>query len=478
MKRYLPLILLVALFLSGCGSPTTATDTVVPDFSASLTEIEGLVEMKNPDQADFTAAANGDSLQVLGQVRTGADGRAAIKLSTGSIVRVAPSTLFTLEINETAEVGLFTQLKLEAGKLWIVLNGGSIDVNTPSGVATVRGSYMMVWVDPGTGDVWVDCLEGWCQAGNGTATLDLIASQGGVLYSFDPTGSVPPPPPLLRTLTQAEIDEFLANNPELANVMDAIIATASALPGLTELPTLPPIVPSPDPASACFSLTNPANGAALSSTGAVEFTWNGQTGAAAYTITITQPNGYQLTFPALDTSHLRYLESLPAAGTFQWQVTAYDDAGAPLCTAGPFTFVKPAAPTATPLPLLPTGLPVVRTDNATIIYEQGPDGITVSSADCSQNYLVLATDPEGISEVSVSYVVYDLYGWLGSGSFLLGPAQTDEYGGFNSIDTMVLGSEIPFDIYWSFTVLDLQGNITIGPAYHFTDFGPCSSGPF
>ncbi len=88
-----------------------------------------------------------------------------IDLSSGTILRLAPASLFTLVSNEEVEGGLATKLKLELGRIYIILSGGSVDVETPSGVASVLGSYMMVEIDPFTQDVTITCLEGDCSAG-------------------------------------------------------------------------------------------------------------------------------------------------------------------------------------------------------------------------------------------------------------------------------------------------------------------------
>jgi hypothetical protein len=72
------------------------------------------------------------------------DGRVRLDLSSGTIIRVAPSSLFTLTSNNEGDGGLLTKIKMEVGKIFIILNGGRADVETPSGVASVRGSYMKV----------------------------------------------------------------------------------------------------------------------------------------------------------------------------------------------------------------------------------------------------------------------------------------------------------------------------------------------
>ncbi len=243
LPSLLGFISIILLTFTACGTKPTPAATPMLAETATLSDLQGEVGLKNPGEAEFSAAASGNILQVEGQVQTGADGRVRLDLSTGTIVRVAPDSLFTLVSNQPEKGNFITKLSLLAGKIWITLSGGQMEVETPSGVASVRGSYMTVWVDPDTSDVWVSCLEGWCQAGNSTSSIDLLASEGTILYNFDPNGTVPPPPPMLRYLSEQDIDDFVTNNPEVQNVMDSIAATASALPTLTATPTETPIPP-------------------------------------------------------------------------------------------------------------------------------------------------------------------------------------------------------------------------------------------
>ncbi len=328
----------LVLLISACSGalPTaTATAPALAD-TATLSELQGTVQIRNPGQADFSAASNGDTLQVGGQVRTGADGRARLDFASGTILRVAPDSLFTLETNRPANDGLLTRLMMEAGQLWVVLNGGEMEVETPSGMASVRGSFMSVWLDPLTNDAWVTCLEGWCQAENTAGLMDMLAGEGCMLYSFDPEGNVPPPPPQLRYLTQVEIDEFLANNPEAEEIMQAMIATASALPTLVPTST-------PTPLGSCFELGLPVDGSEVPGEGAIQFDWYDQPGAYKYVLKIVKPNLAERSWITWRSSALLDAAELPLEGTYSWSVTAYDSSIQPICTSGPWTFTKPAS---------------------------------------------------------------------------------------------------------------------------------------
>ena len=90
---------------------------------------------------------------------------------------MAPLSYFTLVENQPEDDGLFTRIKLEIGQIWIVLNGGSLEVETPSGQAAVRGSYMMIEIDPETQAALVTCLEGNCLLKNPAGVVELINAQ-------------------------------------------------------------------------------------------------------------------------------------------------------------------------------------------------------------------------------------------------------------------------------------------------------------
>lgn len=341
IQREIVVIFLVSsLALSSCGPIYNALNAD-RSTTASLSEIAGLVEIQNPDGNAFFPAADGNVLQVDGKVRTGEDGRLRLDLPTGTFVRVGPESLLTLETNETTDNGLHTVLTLEASQAWVMLNGGSLEIRTAAGTARVLGSYMVVQIDPLTQDVKVHCLEGSCQAENTTAKTDLKTGEGSILYAPDPNGGTPPPAPQVDLLTQEDYDKFLANVPEaepvVAEVIETIKATATAKP-----PVDPPPA-SVDPAS-CFQLSQPASGSEISSSESAAFDWNDQANAYKYILTLVKPNGEQTTHLAWESSLSLSSADLPVAGSYSWQVTAYDSNIQPICSAGPWTFTRPSAP--------------------------------------------------------------------------------------------------------------------------------------
>ena len=227
-------LVILAIALTACGPK--AGETVDLDLTAILSEVEGDVQARGTAESELVDATNGMVIQVLGQVRTGDSGRARLDLSSGTLIRVAPASLFTLESNQPVAGGLDTRFKLEFGRLWIILNGGSAEVETPSGVASVRGSYLMVEVLP-DGGVQITCLEGDCILGNGAGSANLTAGQTAIITNFST-------PPVTGKMTDEDVAAWLAANPEATQVVVPLTPTAASeeptntpTPSATPLPT-------------------------------------------------------------------------------------------------------------------------------------------------------------------------------------------------------------------------------------------------
>lgn len=127
---------------------------------------------------------------------------------------------------------------------------------------------------------------------------------------------------------------------ESTDIVPIVLAPASTpttTPSFTALPTDSPTLTSVP----CFKLLIPENGAAVQPTNTITFSWETMLGATKYRLEITTPDetvisketgGLSIDFPP---------DSMPAVGTYQWQVVAYDANEAILCTAGPFKLTRP-----------------------------------------------------------------------------------------------------------------------------------------
>jgi len=359
-KRLATILFLIVAFVLLIAACKPEVEKVASPLNANLSEVQGVVEMKQAGVQDFSPAQSGSTLDVDGQIRTGDDGKARLDLSTGTIVRVSPSSLFTLVANKEVEGGLATNVKLELGRIFIILSGGSMEVDTPSGVASVRGSHMMVEVDPNNFTVLVTCLTGKCRAENQAGSVDFTAGEKTILFTFDPeTGQFLPPG--VEPMDPEDYQKWLDENPEVAEIISQAVATMTAMaatePPPTEAPateppaTEPPATEAPTGGSSgtgepmCLALFEPDDASDFKSTvSKVDFSWEEQEGAAKYVLEFIYPNGVVVQFETTGTSMTRFVESMPAGGGYKWNVTAYDENGIAICTAESKSFTKEESP--------------------------------------------------------------------------------------------------------------------------------------
>jgi hypothetical protein len=234
-KHYL--FLLSALFLFFLSSCLPLTP-VSPSISAVIGEVENDVSLKRTAEAPFEKAFVNDEVKVNAQVKTSEDSRSRIDLSSGTVIRISPNSLFILEENYKEEKNLLTRIKIETGRIWIVLNGGSLEVETPSGLAGVRGSYMSTGYDSESGDVRITCLEGHCAAENESGAVEFTAGEAADLLA---NGA----PPVKGEMTAEEFQMWADNVPEAKTLLPAELYTTPTIPAPIEPTTEPTPTPAP-----------------------------------------------------------------------------------------------------------------------------------------------------------------------------------------------------------------------------------------
>ncbi|NPA93171.1 MAG: FecR domain-containing protein, partial [Chloroflexi bacterium] len=187
--------------------PPTATATIPPSPTpdtrfGTLTLVENDVRASIHEGMEPMPAAQGLKIFVTGQVITGDASRAELRLSPeDTLVRIGANTQFVLQARDQKEEK--TTLRLLLGKLWVILRGGTLDVDTSSGTAAVRGSLMSVAFDPQSGRMTVTCLEGHCALSNAQGSVELTGGEAASILSADQ----PPSPP--RQLYPREFQEWL-----------------------------------------------------------------------------------------------------------------------------------------------------------------------------------------------------------------------------------------------------------------------------
>ena len=247
IRRRFPLlfVLAVALALVGCSrqliTATPPTPAPINPRTASIGEIVNIVLARASLAEQFAQVTPGYVLGAGGQVQTGDESRARLDFSDATIVRLAENSSFTMQNVTLTDDGLATRLKLEAGKIWVSLTGGTLEVETPVGVAAVRGSFaVFVYsagdpADPNDDLLVLDCLEGSCSAQNDVVDERLGNLQRTVLTR---TGRI------TFLLSDLDVQNFIQNNPEVADVIRATL-TAAPPPTTTPAPTATDTPPAP-----------------------------------------------------------------------------------------------------------------------------------------------------------------------------------------------------------------------------------------
>ena len=164
----LPFLLIaavVAFTLQMCSPAEPAEEEPAGQpLTAAMAEVAGTVQTLKPaGRLLYKDSFIGEELVIGDQVLTHNDGRARIDLSDETFIRIGPLSNFTLQRMEEGPDGLIGRLFLEIGEMWISLNSGSFEVETPSGLAAVRGSLLNVWVTKDTKETVITCMEGECQ---------------------------------------------------------------------------------------------------------------------------------------------------------------------------------------------------------------------------------------------------------------------------------------------------------------------------
>ncbi len=222
---------LLALILAACASETpppgaagpnqggsqlggASTATAEPAVrSARISELRNTVNSKKTNVAEWLTASEGEQILAGGGVRTGAESRVRIDTSDESLIRIGANTEFQLLEFSPQLTDPVTRLQLDAGKLWVqvtqALGGGSFEVETPAGVAAVRGSLMSVAFDRAAGRMAVTCLEGECELRD--RAQNAVRLQAGEASEIAGPGQGPL---AARRINRAELQDWIDNFPE------------------------------------------------------------------------------------------------------------------------------------------------------------------------------------------------------------------------------------------------------------------------
>ncbi|MBI3160206.1 MAG: FecR domain-containing protein [Chloroflexi bacterium] len=235
-------VLIGTILLTGCSlrgsasadvptvQPTLPVSAPTPDVfapsapaEATLGEVSGTVQATISGQV--TTGLDGLGLHVEDRVVSGADGRARISFSNGSFVRQGPNSSVVIQ-GVNSEFSFNALLSMSAGEIWVMLTQGSMEVDTPSGVASVRGSYLSVRLDPQTGQLIVTCLEGVCSLANSAGGVFFSAGEKAIITGIST-------PPDVQIMTDEDFNRWLQNNPEVSGIVSNVKIVLQNRPAAT-----------------------------------------------------------------------------------------------------------------------------------------------------------------------------------------------------------------------------------------------------
>ncbi len=458
-----------------CANGAGSGDAVNP-ISAMIKELSGEVQMLKASEGEFRQAQEATVLEVNDQVLTGEDGRVRIDLDDGTIIRLSPLSNFVLKKLEATEQNTITRLQLNIGRIWIILQGGVVEVDTPSGLASVRGSYLHVWVNPTNEFTYVTCLEGACTLGNGTGTVGLIAGQTAVIKGLNSQ-------PEAGKMSHQDVAEWLESHPEATLVVVPLTQTVEAGKD-TPLPEAKTNTPTPTAT------------AGPSTTPTVTYT-------PTYTLMAVDcgpPPGWVLhtvregeTLESLSLLYRVSQEELQQAncrGEMTFIVPGEKLYVPNVATSTPtFTPTPTATSTITPISTATltggTGSGTATPTNSPTVMSGpvGPDKkVITDSTMCPNSYKIQVVDPDGVAEVKM---IYTFDGSLptrdtavSAGKYISLPLISSDVYGVSGKVIDTTGETAPVTIKFRFSAKDNLGNLTYYPAstaYTLTDEINCSS---
>ena len=274
-------IMAIAILMGACGGGNGETGPQPEDARVTVEEIVNQVETNRPrgsDTGEFLNARVGQDLLTGDGVKTLRDSEARVDivvLGHFRIARTKPNTVWRLG---QFAVDRDTVIELDQGKIFVFDEGfredrPTVDVVTPAGTASARGTWMSVAFDPDTGVADIQCFRGICELANDQGSVVLTDEQKSTMTAqaapIEPqamgeldlleftqlpeaeSGEVAIPAPRVSVLSQAPTrlptplpTPTRSDTPTpLITLAPADMPTSTPIPPATEAPTLTPIPP-------------------------------------------------------------------------------------------------------------------------------------------------------------------------------------------------------------------------------------------
>ncbi len=265
------LVVVFMLFLSACGGGAPATEAAAPvqdtssgqdvagnapateapvsegtsEFFLQISKIVGTVEVRANSSEAYVPAQEGQRLMVGAQIRTGADGVAALYRDAMTMVIVDSNSEAEIKtLDGTAEAPV-TVILLLSGAAALdhhaeqLPEGAVFRVETPEGNnGGIIGSTVRVQYNPETKVMTATCLTGTCEFVRGDQKLTLQEGQ-----AVDVEG-LQPPPGAPEEMSVEQANQFLAMGSQLCgceikigDIRDAGLSGLAPAPDNLDQPT-------------------------------------------------------------------------------------------------------------------------------------------------------------------------------------------------------------------------------------------------
>ncbi|MBI3241016.1 MAG: FecR domain-containing protein [Chloroflexi bacterium] len=231
--------------------------------TATASEIVNIVEARTSADSAFTRIAKGYVLREDGQIQTGNASGARLELADSTVFYIGPNSSLTIDRITPLEGFLLIGLQLEAGKIWISVPGGKLEVTSPVGTVTMQGAYGVIEYNPAADVLTLDCITGSCQVANSTVDEKLgnqeqiVLTEGGKQFTRSRLGF-------------EAVEDFVHNNPETGQFVVATLMAASTPIVVSETPS--PVAPSSTTAPTDTPLPNPTRTPTPTKTATITFT--------------------------------------------------------------------------------------------------------------------------------------------------------------------------------------------------------------
>lgn len=185
-----------------------AANEIVSSRTAAIKGIEGTVMARLGTADDFTEATEGTLLFEGDELRSNADGRAALVMDDGTIVTFVQATLgLGTTMQGTPDVPQ-TRFMLNTGEIFSIREDplppqAFYEVETNSGVGAIRGTCMSVSSNPDIGHTVGTCLTGSCSLTGNEVTVAFTDGQAVEIAGFGQA------PGEIRIMTQEEVQAWI-----------------------------------------------------------------------------------------------------------------------------------------------------------------------------------------------------------------------------------------------------------------------------